>query len=234
MVLAIALMAVGSMLPGGLAIGAAGAASTSSRGAAAHGSAARAASTVPNGFSDTVAISGLTMPTDVAFAPDGRVFVGEKSGLIKVFDVAVGHHADRLRGPAHPGAQLPGSRPPRPHARPRVPDPAVRVRPLHPRRGARRHRAAVGRAGRHQRRLPRPARRHHRRLRRAGAPVQAHRHRQPDERRRAGARRGLVPAVPQPHHRHRPVRPRRGSLRERRRRCQLQLRRLRPDQEPVR
>ena len=79
-------MAVGSMLAGGLAIDAAEAASTSSRGANASGSAARAASTVPNGFSDTVAISGLTMPTDVAFAADGRVFVGEKSGMIKVFD----------------------------------------------------------------------------------------------------------------------------------------------------
>jgi glucose/arabinose dehydrogenase len=43
-------------------------------------------STVPAGFADTVAISGLTQPTDVAFAADGRVFIGEKSGLIKVFD----------------------------------------------------------------------------------------------------------------------------------------------------
>ena len=86
MVLAVALMTLGSMLTGGLAIGAAGAASTAARGAAAPGTAARAAATVPNGFSDTVAISGLTLPTDVAFAPDGRVFVGEKSGLIKVFD----------------------------------------------------------------------------------------------------------------------------------------------------
>jgi glucose/arabinose dehydrogenase/PKD repeat protein len=30
--------------------------------------------------------SGLTQPTAVRFAPDGRVFVAEKSGLIKVFD----------------------------------------------------------------------------------------------------------------------------------------------------
>jgi len=29
---------------------------------------------------------GLTEPTVVDFAPDGRVFVGEKSGIIKVFD----------------------------------------------------------------------------------------------------------------------------------------------------
>jgi glucose/arabinose dehydrogenase len=48
--------------------------------------AAGAAGIVPSGFSDTVAISGLTLPTDVAFAADGRVFVAEKSGLVKVFE----------------------------------------------------------------------------------------------------------------------------------------------------
>jgi glucose/arabinose dehydrogenase len=40
----------------------------------------------PSGFSEIVAVSGLTQPTTVAFAADGRVFVGEKSGVIKVFD----------------------------------------------------------------------------------------------------------------------------------------------------
>ena len=29
--------------------------------------------------------SGLTIPTAVRFSPDGRVFVAEKSGLVKVF-----------------------------------------------------------------------------------------------------------------------------------------------------
>ncbi|HKY65486.1 MAG TPA: PQQ-dependent sugar dehydrogenase [Acidimicrobiales bacterium] len=58
----------------------------SSGGAGTAGSSAAPASTVPAGFADTVAISGLTQPTDVAFAADGRVFVSEKSGLIKVFD----------------------------------------------------------------------------------------------------------------------------------------------------
>ena len=33
-----------------------------------------------------MAITGLSNPTAVRFAPDGRVFVAEKSGLIKVFD----------------------------------------------------------------------------------------------------------------------------------------------------
>ena len=41
--------------------------------------------TLPPGFADQVAFSGLTHPTGVEFAPDGRVFVAEKSGLIKVF-----------------------------------------------------------------------------------------------------------------------------------------------------
>ena len=46
---------------------------------------ARAAVT-PTGFSEQVVFSGLDSPTNVAFSPDGRVFVAEKSGLIKVFD----------------------------------------------------------------------------------------------------------------------------------------------------
>lgn len=45
-----------------------------------------AAAAVPTGFTDTVAIGGLSSPTAAAFAPDGRVFVAEKSGLVKVFD----------------------------------------------------------------------------------------------------------------------------------------------------
>jgi glucose/arabinose dehydrogenase len=38
------------------------------------------------GFQETTAFSGLTEPTTLRFSPDGRVFVAEKSGLIKVFD----------------------------------------------------------------------------------------------------------------------------------------------------
>jgi glucose/arabinose dehydrogenase len=38
------------------------------------------------GFSESKAFSGLTEPTALRFSPDGRVFVAEKSGLIKVFD----------------------------------------------------------------------------------------------------------------------------------------------------
>jgi len=38
------------------------------------------------GFQDSVVLSGLTHPTVVRFASDGRVFVAEKSGLVKEFD----------------------------------------------------------------------------------------------------------------------------------------------------
>ena len=45
-----------------------------------------AASTTLNGFSDTNVWTGMTLPTSLRFADDGRVFVAEKSGIIKVFD----------------------------------------------------------------------------------------------------------------------------------------------------
>ena len=45
-----------------------------------------AAATLPAGFQESVVFSGLTAPTVVRFATDGRVFVAEKSGIIKVFD----------------------------------------------------------------------------------------------------------------------------------------------------
>ena len=44
------------------------------------------AATLPTGFQETIVFGGLSEPTVVQFAGDGRVFVGEKSGLIKVFD----------------------------------------------------------------------------------------------------------------------------------------------------
>ena len=40
------------------------------------------------------------MPTAVRFSPDGRVFVAEKNGVIKVYDNLDGHDAHGLRGPA--------------------------------------------------------------------------------------------------------------------------------------
>jgi glucose/arabinose dehydrogenase len=44
------------------------------------------AATLPAGFQESAVFSGLQNPTAVRFAPDGRVFVAEKRGVIKVFD----------------------------------------------------------------------------------------------------------------------------------------------------
>ncbi len=49
------------------------------------GSSPAVASTLPTGFRDSVVLSGLTNPTVLQFAPDGRIFVGQKNGVIKVF-----------------------------------------------------------------------------------------------------------------------------------------------------
>jgi glucose/arabinose dehydrogenase len=43
------------------------------------------ASTLPTGFRDSVVLSGLVNPTVLQFASDGRIFVGQKNGVIKVF-----------------------------------------------------------------------------------------------------------------------------------------------------
>ncbi|WP_433078725.1 PQQ-dependent sugar dehydrogenase [Dactylosporangium sp. CA-052675] len=40
---------------------------------------------MPNGFQEQVVFSGLTQPTSIQFASDGRVFVAQKNGVIKVF-----------------------------------------------------------------------------------------------------------------------------------------------------
>lgn len=42
--------------------------------------------TLPSGFDESVVLGGLNQPTNVEFSEDGRVFVAEKSGLIKVYD----------------------------------------------------------------------------------------------------------------------------------------------------
>ncbi len=45
-----------------------------------------AADALPAGFQEKTVLRGLSEPTTVQFSRDGRVFVAEKSGLIKVFD----------------------------------------------------------------------------------------------------------------------------------------------------
>ncbi|MFY1672964.1 PQQ-dependent sugar dehydrogenase [Plantactinospora sp. WMMB334] len=41
--------------------------------------------TLPTGFGEQVVFSGLDKPTNIEFAPDGRIFVAEQGGRIKVF-----------------------------------------------------------------------------------------------------------------------------------------------------
>ncbi|MFC7546295.1 PQQ-dependent sugar dehydrogenase [Plantactinospora sp. GCM10030261] len=45
-----------------------------------------AVAVLPAGFVDQAVFTGLVQPTNVAFAPDGRVFVAEKRGTIRVYD----------------------------------------------------------------------------------------------------------------------------------------------------
>jgi PKD repeat protein/glucose/arabinose dehydrogenase len=44
------------------------------------------AATLPAGFSESAVFNGLINPTVIRFAQDGRVFVAEKRGVVKVFD----------------------------------------------------------------------------------------------------------------------------------------------------
>ena len=50
------------------------------------GPSAAGALTYPPGFDETTLYSGLRAPTDIAFAPNGRVFVAEKSGIVKTYE----------------------------------------------------------------------------------------------------------------------------------------------------
>jgi glucose/arabinose dehydrogenase len=47
---------------------------------------AQADPALPEGFQDQVVISGLEQPTNFRFAPDGRIFVAEKPGVILVYE----------------------------------------------------------------------------------------------------------------------------------------------------
>src|SRR5687767_9464292 len=51
-----------------------------------HAASPAAAVTLPTGFQEQIVFSGLSQPTNIEFASDGRVFVAERGGRIKVFD----------------------------------------------------------------------------------------------------------------------------------------------------
>jgi glucose/arabinose dehydrogenase len=44
------------------------------------------AQTVTSGFQDTIVYSGLSLPSALRFAPDGRIFIAEIGGVVKEFD----------------------------------------------------------------------------------------------------------------------------------------------------
>ena len=45
---------------------------------------AQGAANLPPGFTDSQVVSGLTNPTDMEFAPDGRLFVAEDAGRLRI------------------------------------------------------------------------------------------------------------------------------------------------------
>ena len=46
------------------------------------------AASVPTGFSESLVASGLSNPTAMQFAPDGRLFVAEQGGRLRVINRA--------------------------------------------------------------------------------------------------------------------------------------------------
>ncbi len=141
---------------------------------------------------------GLTQPTDIGFSPDGRVFVAEKSGLLKVFDnlndTSATVVAD-LRTNVHNfwdrgmlGMALDPQFPQRPYVYVLYTHDAL-IGGTAPRWGT---------PGATADPVPEPAGRNGQRLRRQRPPVPASAVGQHGGRRRAGADRRLVPAVPKP------------------------------------
>jgi glucose/arabinose dehydrogenase len=45
---------------------------------------AQGAANLPTDFTDSQVVSGLTNPTDMEFAPDGRLFVAEQAGRLRI------------------------------------------------------------------------------------------------------------------------------------------------------
>ena len=59
-------------------------------------SAAQGAPTVPDDFESLPLADGVHQPTDVAWAPDGRMFVSELAGVVRVVDPALAPRATKL------------------------------------------------------------------------------------------------------------------------------------------
>ena len=93
----------------------------------AFSTAALAAAAPPAGFQESIVWSGLSNPTAIRFADDGRVFVAEQGGLIKVFDSLDDPTRDDLRRSPRERPLVLGPRPARHGARPGVHDRAART-----------------------------------------------------------------------------------------------------------
>ncbi len=52
-------------------------------------SSVKAATVLPPGFVSEAVVTNLTGPTTIAFAPDGRMFIGQKDGRVRVFQNGV-------------------------------------------------------------------------------------------------------------------------------------------------
>ena len=159
------------------------------------------ATTLPAGFQQTTAISGLNTPMDVEVTPAGQVFVAEKSGIVKSFsslsdptptvaaDLRTQVHNFSARGLMSLAVD------------PDLPGAAVHLRLLHAGRPDRRHAAPVRRPGRDLGQLREGASGPRRELHRGRSHLAAADRGRGDDRLRAGAGRGLVPAVPGPYRR---------------------------------
>src|SRR5688572_7454147 len=44
------------------------------------------AAVLPAGFAEQIVFSGLSQPSNIEFANDGRIFVAERGGVVKYFD----------------------------------------------------------------------------------------------------------------------------------------------------
>ncbi len=125
------------------------------------------------GFTDTIVISGLASPTAVRFSPDGRVFVAEKSGRIRVYPSLTSTTPTIFVDLRTQGPQLLGSGAARAGARSRTSRRSLTSTPSTPTT-----RRSAGPLPRWGRCVPVAARPHDRRLRHQRPAVALHRCRQ--------------------------------------------------------
>ena len=211
------------MLAGGASAGAAAGSSGGGFLSADQPQVATTLATLPANFQESIVFSGLDHPTAVRFASDGRVFVAEKSGVIKVFDSLSDTTPTVFADLRTRVRQLLGSRPARAWRSTRTSRPPPTSTCCTPTTRRPAQTAPVWNDA-----CPTPpgattdgcvVSGRLSRLTASGNTMTAQ---------RAVLIERLVPAVPEPLDRRPPLRRRRRPLRERRRRRELQRRRLRP------